>query len=129
MVGGVSISLVYDSDGNRVRKIVGMTTNTYLVCRQNLAGYAQVVEERVNAALSKVYAYGLDLISQREPGGPTLYFGYDGLGMTRYLTATNATLANVFAYHAFGTLIASNGPPQTDYLFTGEQRELHLGLY
>ncbi|MCS6897217.1 MAG: RHS repeat-associated core domain-containing protein, partial [Nitrospira sp.] len=40
-----------------------------------------------------------------------------------------ATVANVFAYDAFGTLIASNAVPQTDYLFTGEQRDPHLGFY
>jgi RHS repeat-associated protein len=129
VVGGTSITIVYDGDGNRVRKIVGTTTNTYLVCRQNRTGYAQVLEERVNGSLSRVYAYGLDLMAQRDvASGATLYFGYDGLANTRYLTATNAAVANVFAYDAFGTLIASNTAPQTDYLFTGEQRDPNLGF-
>ncbi|MCU0771579.1 MAG: hypothetical protein MUE94_07395 [Verrucomicrobia bacterium] len=71
VVGGTTITYVYDGDGNRVRKIVGTATNTYLVCRQNLTGYAQVLEETVNGSLSKVYAYGLDLIAQRDVGGST----------------------------------------------------------
>ncbi len=129
VVGGTSITYVYDGDGNRVRKIVGTTTNSYLVCRQNLTGYAQVLEESVNGTLSKVYAYGLDLISQRDVGGSTYYFGQDGLGSTRLLTTTNATVANAFTYDAFGTLIASNAASQTDYLFTGEQRDPNLGFY
>ncbi|MCU0772621.1 MAG: RHS repeat-associated core domain-containing protein, partial [Verrucomicrobia bacterium] len=114
---------------NRVRKIVGSTTNGYLVDTRNLTGYAQVLEESVNGTLSKFYAYGLDLISQRDVGGSTYYFGQDGLGSTRLLTTTNATVANVFTYDAFGTLIASNAAPQTDYLFTGEQRDANLGFY
>jgi RHS repeat-associated protein len=129
IVGGTSITILYDGDGHRVRKIVGATTNTYLVCRQNPTGYAQVLEERVNGNLSKVYAYGLDLIAQHDTASSsTLYFGYDGLGSTRLLTTTNATIANVFAYDAFGTLIASNASPPTDYLFTGEQRDPNLGF-
>ncbi len=130
IVGGTSITYVYDGDGNRVRKIVGTTTNTYVVCRQNLTGYAQVLEEHVNGTLSKVYAYGLDLISQRDvTTSDTWYFGYDGLGSIRLLTTTNATVANAFTYDAFGTLIASNAAPQTDYLFAGEQRDANLGFY
>jgi RHS repeat-associated protein len=129
IVGGTSIIYVYDGDGNRVRKIVGTTTNSYLVDTHNLTGYAQVLEESVNGALSKVYAYGLDLIAQRDVGGSTYYFGQDGLGSTRLLTTTNATVANVFAYDAFGTMIASNAAPQTEYLFTGEHRDANLGFY
>ncbi len=110
-VGGTNITIVYDGDGNRVRKIVGTTTNTYLVDTRNLSGYAQVVEERVNGVLARVYNYGLDLISQRDvASGTTLYFGYDGLGSTRYLTTTNGTVANVFAYDA--PLLARRGHTQ-----------------
>jgi RHS repeat-associated protein len=54
--------------------------------------------------------------------------GYDGNGNTRFLTTTNASVANVFAFDAFGTLIASNAAPQTDYLFAGEQRDANLGF-
>ena len=124
---------VYDADGNRVRKNVGTTTTLYLVDDRNPSGYAQVLEELTVSGggtnLSKVYAYGLDLLTQRDgSSGTTYYFGYDGNGNTRYLTATNASVVNVFAYDAFGTLIASNATPQTDYLFTGEQRDATLGL-
>jgi RHS repeat-associated protein len=88
------------------------------------------LEEKTGATLTRVYCYGLDLISQREVStGATYYFGYDGNGNVRFLTATNASVANVFAYDAFGTLIASNAAPQTDYLFAGEQRDANLGFY
>jgi len=69
------------------------------------------------------------LISQRDTGsGALYYFGYDGLGSTRYLTGTNAGVTNAFTYDAFGILIASNTTAQTDYLFTGEHRDSSLGL-
>jgi RHS repeat-associated protein len=133
-VGGVSVSYTYNANGIRVRKSSGGVTTLYLVDDRNPTGYAQVLEELTVSGgitnLAKVYTYGLDLISQRDAASSTtLYFGYDGLGSTRYLTTTNAALVNVFAYDAFGTLIASNAAPQTDYLFTGEQRDAHLGLY
>jgi len=129
IVGGISITIVYDGDGNRVRKIVGATTNTYLVDSRNPSGFAQVLEEKSNGTLAKVYSYGLDLISQRDASsGAVYYFGYDGNGNTRFLTTTNASVANVFAYDAFGTLVASNAAPQTDYLFAGEQRDANLGF-
>jgi RHS repeat-associated protein len=50
-------------------------------------------------------------------------------GSTRLLTTANCSVANAFAYDAWGTLIASNGPPQTVYLYTGEQFDPELGLY
>ena len=56
--GGVSI--VYDCDGNRVRKTVAGVTTQFLVDTNNLTGYAQVVEERVNNVVQRSYQYGLD---------------------------------------------------------------------
>jgi RHS repeat-associated protein len=58
-----------------------------------------------------------------------LYFAVDGLGSTRLLTDTSANVANAFTYDAYGTLIASDGVPQTDFLFAGEQWDPHLRLY
>jgi RHS repeat-associated protein len=132
-VGGTNVVIAYDADGNRVRKTVGSLTTLYLVDDRNPTGFAQVVEERTASGgvtnLARIFAHGLDLISQHDvAGGTTLYFGHDGLGSTRHLTTTNGTIANVFAYDAFGTLIASNAAPQTDHLFAGEQRDPHLGL-
>lgn len=43
---GTNIVIVYDGDGNRVKKIVGTTTNLYLVDDRNPTGYAQVLEEK-----------------------------------------------------------------------------------
>lgn len=67
-----------------------------------------MLEEKTGGTLTKVYAYGLDLISQRTISGNVLnYYGYDGNGNTRLLTGT--TLNN--------------------YRYTGEQFDPNLGFY
>lgn len=61
------VIIVYDSDGNRVKKITATTTNLYLVDTHNPSGYAQVLEELTVSGgatnFSKAYTYGLSLIS------------------------------------------------------------------
>jgi len=130
-VGGTNITLVYDGDGNRVRKIIGTTTNLYLVDDRNPTGYAQVLEEltTVGSTPNRLYTYGLDLISQRQSDGTTHFYGYDGNGNIRYLTATNATVSDTYAYDAFGIQITSTGSTPNNYRFTGEQYDPNLGFY
>lgn len=130
VVSGASITIIYDGDGNRVRKIVGTTTNTFLVDSQNPSGYAQVLEEKTGATLTRVYTYGLDLIAQRDLGANLLsYFGYDGNGNTRYLTGTNAAISDTYFYDAFGTTLTNTGTTTNFYRFTGEQFDSSMGFY
>lgn len=130
IVSGTSITILYDGDGNRVRKVVGTTTNTFLVDSRNPSGYAQVVEETSNGTLSKVYAYGLDLLTQRTITGNVLnYYGYDGNGNTRFLTGTNAAISDTYVYEAFGTVITNTGSTLNSYRYTGEQFDPNLGFY
>jgi RHS repeat-associated protein len=129
------VIIVYDADGNRVKKIANGVTNLYLVDTRNPSGYAQVLEEFTVSGgttnLAKAYTYGLNLISQRtlNPQPSTNYFVYDGHGSTRYLSDKGGNFVNAFAYDAYGTLIASNGAPQTVYLYTGQQFDPDIGLY
>jgi len=128
-----AVIIVYDADGNRVKKITTTSTNFYLVDTRNPSGYAQVLEEfSVNSTatnLSKTYTYGLDLVSQKTPGSATNFFIYDGHGSTRLLTDQGGIFDNAFAYDAYGTLIASNSVPQTVFLYCGEQFDTDLGQY
>ena len=126
MVSGTNIVIVYDGDGNRVRKVIGSTTNTYLVDTRNPTGYAQVLEEKSNGTLIRTYAYGLDLISQKDSA--TLFYGYDGNGNIRYLTSTNAAITDTFAYDAFGIPIVRTGTNTFFYQYSGEQYDPNLGL-
>ena len=77
----------------------------------------------------RVYNYGLSLISQEWPNYSTYYFLFDGHGSTRALYDGGGTFVNSFAYDAYGTLIASNGVPQTVYLYAGQQFDPDIGLY
>jgi hypothetical protein len=62
---GSGITMVYDGDGNRVKKTVALVTTTYLVVdTQNPTGYAQVISETWsggtgNREISHTYVYGL----------------------------------------------------------------------
>ena len=131
------IDIIYDADGNRVGKsvIVGTQTNTtfYLVEDRNPTGYAQVMEEWActNAAipvLTRTYVYGLNLISQKQNGTVT-YYGYDGLGSTRYLSDASANTIDSYVYDAFGIQIAGDGSTLNNYRYTGEQWDADLGMY
>jgi len=124
----------YNGDGLRVKKVVSGTTNYYLLDDRNPTGYAQALEEWTSTGtptLSKVYNYGLALISQRNAVAPlsTNYFVFDGHGSTRMLTDSSGIAQNAFAFDAFGNLIASNATPATAYLYCGEQFDSDLGLY
>jgi RHS repeat-associated protein len=82
--------------------------------------------------LNRLYTYGTDLISQNQWTGSawTLnFYGYDGHGSVRYLTATNAAVTDTYDYDAFGTLIAQSGITPNNYLYCGEQFDADLGLY
>jgi RHS repeat-associated protein len=124
-------TFVYDGDGNRVRKTVSGVTTYYLVGDRNPTSYAQVLEEvtTVGSTPSRLYTYGLDLVSQRQSDGTTHFYGYDGNGNVRFLTATNATISDTYAYDAFGIQIASTGTTPNNYKYSGEQYDSNLGFY
>jgi RHS repeat-associated protein len=128
-VNSGSILMTYDGDGNRVSKKISGVTVYYLIDDKNPSGYIQVLEEYQGSTLSKVNNYGLSLISQRVPNTSTNYFIFDGHGSTRILTDIAGNFVNAFAYDAYGTLIASNGTPQTAYLYCCEPFDFDVGLY
>jgi RHS repeat-associated protein len=128
--GTTTVSLLYDGDGNRVKKTVGGTTTWYLVDDRNPTGYAQVLEEQTSAGASPnvTYVYGSDLIRQTR-GGTSDYYGYDAQGSIRFLTSSAGTVTDTYTYDAFGLLLAQNGSTANNYLYAGEQWDQELGMY
>jgi RHS repeat-associated protein len=125
------ILITYDGDGNRVSKTVNGTTTYYLVDDRNPSGYAQVLEEYQGSSLSRVYNYGLALVSQRQASSGTIsYYGSDGHGSTRFLTDVNGIVTDSYTFDAYGLLLSSTGQGTTNnYLYCGQQFDSDLGFY
>ncbi|MGH9226665.1 MAG: RHS repeat-associated core domain-containing protein [Acidimicrobiales bacterium] len=127
---GGTIRFVYDGDGNKVAEITGGATTTFLVDDRNPTGYSQVIDELVGGMLSKTYAYGLDLISQREmPSRTTSWYGYDGHGSVRYLNMPAEVPTDRFSYDSFGVRTSAFGPTANHYGFGGERFNSLLSGY
>jgi RHS repeat-associated protein len=135
VLGSATISILYDGDGNRVRKTVNGTTTRYLVDDRNLTGYAQVIEELAGTSGDtpvRVYAYGLDLLSQFQQVGSnwvTSFYGYDGQGSVRMLTDGSGSLTDHYTFDPYGNLAYYGGETPNLYLYTGEQIDPDLGMY
>ena len=121
---------VYDGDGNRVKETGGGATN-YLVDTLNPTGLPQVLDETVNGAVTRTYAYGLQRISENQLNGSTWtpsFYGYDGHGNVRFLTNSTGTVTDTYQYDAFGRLIATTGSTPNKYMYSGEWSD-SIGLY
>jgi RHS repeat-associated protein len=136
VLGTTNVAIVYNADGQRVKKSVTVgaatTVTLYLVGDLNPTGYAQVLEEKTVSGgatnLARAYTYGLDLISQRLPGVNTNFYGYDGSGSTRFLSGLAGTVSDTYAYDAFGSVLASAGTTPNNCRFQGEEWDADLGL-
>jgi RHS repeat-associated protein len=128
-----TVTMVYDGDGNRVAKTVGVVTTHYLVDDLNPTGEAQVVDELVSGAVVRQYTYGLERISENQWVNNTWvpsFYGYDGSGSVRQLTSyATGQITDTYDYDAFGNKVNSTGTTPNNYLYRGEQYDPDLGLY
>jgi len=98
----------------------------------NPTGYAQVLDELQNGAVTRSYSYGLQRISQTQVVSnavTTSYYGYDGGGNVRQLTNASGTVTDSYDYDAFGNQLNTTGNTPNVYLYRGEQYDADLGLY
>jgi RHS repeat-associated protein len=135
------VYLAYDADGIRTAKTIHdasaqlVSTTSYLICTNNLTGYAQVLEERKTDASGttlKTYAYGNDLLSVERVDSNALsetrYYLYDGGGSVRALADESGAITDRYTYDAFGVLLEHQGGSDNAYLYRGEQYDAGLGL-
>ena len=125
-----AVQIVYDGDGNRVRKMTSTGTTYYVVDDRNPTGYAQVLEElsAPGSAPTVTYTYGHSLISQNR-GGVSKFYGYDGHNNVRMLTDAAGNWTDAYTYDAFGILIGQSGSTANNYLYCGEQFDPDLAMY
>lgn len=127
-----AVQIVYDGQGNRVKKIVSGLTTQYLVDDLNPTGYAQVVEELQGGAVTRQYTYGLQLISQNQVisnSWTPSFYGYDGFGTVRQLTSSSGSITDTYDYDVFGDEVHSTGSTPNNYLYRGEELDSDLVLY
>jgi len=130
-----AVTMVYDGDGNRVSETVGGTggvTTQYLIDDRNPTGLTQVMDEVVNGAVTKTYAYGLQRISENQQIGGTWtpsFYGYDGHGNVRFLTNAAGAITDTYTYDAFGLLTATTGSTPNAYTYSGERFDQNIGLF
>jgi RHS repeat-associated protein len=107
-------------------------TKKYLMDTLNPTGLPQVMDEVVNGAVTKTYAYGLQRISENQLIGgawtPSFY-GYDGHGNVRYLTNAAGAITDTYTYDAFGLPILTTGSTPNAYTYSGERFDQNLGLF
>lgn len=130
------IVIIYDGDGNRVRKTVAGVTTLFLVDDLNPTEHAQVVEELTSAGgpaqVTRVYVYGNDLVTQDQFDGASWtasFYGCDGHGTVRYLTDNSGNVTDAYDYDAFGDQVSIEGATPNLYRYAGEQFDEELGLY
>jgi len=131
----------YDSEDNMVGRMIDNGNKIFeIVDDRNPSGYPQILEEITqNSGLTRVYNFGLALISQQQFDANTLlpsvlsYYGYDGHGNVRFLMSTNGAITDTYTYDAFGNLISQwyngSGPTPNDYLYCGLQFDTVSGTY
>ncbi|MBK7473201.1 MAG: RHS repeat-associated core domain-containing protein [Betaproteobacteria bacterium] len=127
--GALPQTLLYDTQGNRVRKTGPGGAVNYLVDPVSQSGLPQVLDEYDSAGNSLAsYVHGHQLISQQR-GGLTSYFHRDATNSTRALTDGGGNVTDRYAYDAFGTALAQSGATANVYRFAGEQVDVESGLY
>src|SRR5437867_5768076 len=122
----------YDGDGNRASETVGGATTKYLVDTANPTRLPQVVDETVNGAVTRTYAYGLQRISENQQISSTWtpsFYGYDGHGNVRFLTNMAGTVTDTYQYDAFGRLISITGSTPNNFKYSGEWLDSNVGLF
>ncbi len=125
-------SFQYNEQGIRVRASNGSYTTYYLTDANNLAGYAQILEERIGSTFTRSYVIGDDVLGQCGSDESTRrWLLYDGHGSTRQLADTTGSVASRYNYDAYGTTLGTSttGAPATDLLYGGEQFDSVLGMY
>ncbi len=129
---------LYNEQGIRVRTVSnGTVYNNYLIDQNNPSGYAQVIEELSSRGAVPTISYTIGDEVLAQCGGSSVatpsFLLADGHGSTRQLVAQGSSglqIANQYNYDAYGnSLGALASPPQTSFLYCGQQYDSSLKQY
>jgi RHS repeat-associated protein len=128
LISSGSSQFVYDGKGNRIQQTTATSSTRYLV--DELAAYAQVVEERQSGAgqLIARYDFGLEMV-RMDRGNNSSYYLSDGLQSVIGLTDNLGSLTDGYGYDAFGTPSHLTGTMANNFLFFGQQYDEETGMY
>lgn len=104
--GTVTNTCVYDGFGNRIRLIIGATTNCYY-----FDGRPRLLFEADNSGQVtawNIYISGR-LLARRTPSGQTVFYHPDALGSTLVLTDGSGGAVKSYAYDTWGGIAAQSG--------------------
>jgi len=120
----------YNDSGLRVTETTTTDGGTpvvksFLFDPSNPTGYAQVLEEYIDGALSKTFTLGHDVISQHDSANGVLTLLTDGHGSTRALLNTLGVIIEQYAYEAYGNMLEGTNlttaqAALTSLLYSGE---------
>jgi len=127
--GNLVTNYDYNFEGERIRKITHSEEIIYLVDKNNLTGYSQLLRE-IDGQYQEIvyYNFGDDLIKQNR-SGVSSYYHYDGLGSTMALSNYQGILTDNYIYIAFGEPLFKEGITPNNYLFTGDQYDSLIDRY
>lgn len=117
---GTTTQLVYDGQGNRVKKIAG-TTNTV---------YIGTFYEVVNSGASGykyIFAGGTRIA--RKNASATHYYHQDHLGSSSVVTDSSGNNVEEVHYLPFGSAWSDTNATLTTHKFTGQELDAETGLY
>jgi RHS repeat-associated protein len=113
----VSLTSVYDGDGNRVKGTVGGTTTVYI------GNYF----EWTGSTMKKYYYEGAIRVAMRTGTSSPQYLLSDHLGSTEFTLSSSGTKQAELRYKAWGENRYTDGTTPTTFRYTGQRQESSLG--
>jgi RHS repeat-associated protein len=119
---GATTKLYYDGEGNRISKVQGTSSVTYV---------GEIYEVRDGQAISYIYANGQKIVTLS--GSDEYYTHPDHLGSTALTTDKNGLKIEEIGYLPFGALLFrktyNGGGWSSDYRYTGQELDSEYSLY
>ncbi|MBM2834876.1 MAG: repeat protein [Candidatus Brocadiaceae bacterium] len=117
---GATTQLVYDGQGNRVKKIAGATNTVYI------SKFYEVVNS--GESYSKYIFAGNTRIALRK-ASVTRYYHQDHLGSSSVITNASGNNVEEIQYLPFGSAWSDTNATLTTHKFTGQALDAETGLY